>query len=531
VRYLDLRSLLDADLECDLCIVGSGPAGATLACEFAGTRTRVLLVESGDREDRPETAALNELENVGAPRQPDQGLVRSRSFGGTAQIWTGRCGVLDPLDFEAREWVPLSGWPFERQTLAGHIMRAADQLGLMRVDYDDLPEDRPERAALGRATPDVTPHTWQFSEDPIAPGVPWRADRALQHAGGDNLQVLLNATAIEIIVDANGSRAESIEVASLTGKRARIHAQVFVLCAGAIETPRLLLASRRVLPEGVGNRRDVVGRYLTDHPRCVLGQIDPVRGRASLARYGFHRVTRGDQVRLFLRGLTLSPALQRQERLLHSASWLRPVHAEDDPWDALRRVRSARRRRDQLRAARSIVTQPGLFGGQLRRRLFEGQPALPKADRLDVLCDVEQCPDASSRLTLSSRRDALGVPKPCLDWRVGPLERRTVQRFAQAIELAFTQLGLPTPILTERVRAGRFEPMDFIDAAHPSGTTRMATDPACGVVDANSQVHGIERLFIAGSSVFPTNGHVNPTLTIVALSLRLADWLKRTALA
>jgi choline dehydrogenase-like flavoprotein len=174
----------------------------------------------------------------------------------------------------------------------------------------------------------------------------------------------------------------------------------------------------------------------------------------------------------------------------------------------------------------AIGRQPQLTARQLRRRFIQRRPVVHKIDGLDLVCDVEQSPDQSSRITLSDARDALGMPLARIDWRIGELERRTVQRFAQLAVQTFERMGMPAPRLRDPVRTGQFSADDFIDVAHPSGTTRMASDPKRGVVDEHCQVHGVERLYVAGTSVFPANGHVNPTLTLVALAIRLADRIK-----
>jgi choline dehydrogenase-like flavoprotein len=532
VRIRDLRNASDAIDETDLCVVGSGPAGLAIAQHFAGGTRRVLIVESGDREERPEIRALDEVESVGAPRQSDQALVRTRILGGTSHVWTGRCAELDASDYEARPWVPLSGWPLTRGELAPFLLVAAERLGLTPLHYDAALSAR--LGAMPRQwaplADQVEPCAWQFSQDPRDHTQPFRSAHGLERLPSDNIDLLLNATVTQLNLDPDGRRLESIEVASLTGRRQTLRARAFVLCAGAIETPRLLLASRGVVPEGVGNRHDLVGRYLMDHPRCRLGHFEPNTAGPMLLRFGQQRLVGSSGPRQFLPGLRISPVLQRDEELLNCAAWVRQDHAEDDPWDALRRLRQSghgllSRRRD----LEAVVFQPRLLVRQLRRRVLSAQPVVHKVAHLDLMCDVEQMPDPASRLTLSDRRDALGVPLARIDWRIGDCERRTIRRFGQVAAESFARMGFRAPLLSEAVRSGDFDASDLIDVAHPSGTTRMASDPTRGVVDEHCQVHGIERLYIAGGAVFPTNGHVNPTLTIVALALRLAAWLEASA--
>jgi choline dehydrogenase-like flavoprotein len=138
----------------------------------------------------------------------------------------------------------------------------------------------------------------------------------------------------------------------------------------------------------------------------------------------------------------------------------------------------------------------------------------------------EQVPDADSRITLSERRDRLGMRLPKVDWRSHPDEARTMHRMAELVSDELERIGLPKPVLADWVRDKAQIPASFVDVAHPSGTTRMSSDPGKGVVDADCEVHGVEGLFVSGSSVFPTAGHCNPTQMIVAMAIRLSDHLK-----
>jgi choline dehydrogenase-like flavoprotein len=526
MEFQDFRRTSEQLFETDLCIVGTGPAGVALAQEFIGSSLRVLLVESGDLSETPTTSALNQIESVGAPRQLDQALVRTRVFGGTSHVWSGRCATLDAIDFEERAWLPYSGWPIDRQALMPYFHRAADNLGLGRVDYDDKLDARLEALASGTA-PDpelLKLFCWQFSVDDADASSAWRCARSFGAREAKNVRVLLNATATHINTDLNGTRLDTLEVSSLGGKRALIRPRVLVLCAGGLEIPRLLLASNRIVPHGVGNRHDLVGRFLMDHPRCTLGHFELETSLPIQKGLAFHRISEAGRTRVFLRGLALSAALQRKEGLLNCAAWARDHTAPDDPWTALKRL--ARLEGKLSANLRAIASQPRLAARQLHRRLIEHKHVIPKIDRLELVCDVEQAPDPASRLTLSNRSDALGVPVARVDWRIGDMEKATLQRFGQVSVQAFQRMGLPAPILTDSIRSGQFAASDFIDVAHPSGAARMSSNPRTGVVDANCQVHEVDRLYAVGSAVFPTNGHANPTLTIVALAIRLADLLK-----
>ena len=524
MELLDFRQLSRGLFDTDVCIVGAGPAGLAIARELAGCSCRVLMVESGGDEPSCLTADLDRVENVGVARQVDQALVRARAFGGTSSVWNGRCGALDVDDFEARDWVPLSGWPFSHAELAPYFARAAAQLGLSAVDYDAALDSRqpyPAPAALAGSEA-LRPYLWQFSVDGHDSSVAMRCARSMRQRDPANLTVLLHATVTQLVPDASGGCIESVEVCSQSGKRGEVRARVVVLCAGGIETPRLLLASRRVVPSGLGNQHGLVGRHLMDHARCTVGVLALPEALRLRPAFSLQRIDAEGRPRYFLRGLSLSAAVQQRERLLGCAGWLHEHEAPDDPWSALKRLRGRDRTSRDLGA---LMRQPWLTAQQLHRKWVARQPVLRKLARIELTCDVEQEPHADSRITLSRDTDLLGMPRARIDWRISELQKRTIARFAVHASQALSGMGQQLT-LADHLRDGDVDVGQLRDVAHPSGTTRMADSALRGVVDASGQVYGVERLYIASTSVFPTHGHVNPTLSLVALAIRIADQLK-----
>ncbi|WP_067829092.1 GMC oxidoreductase [Nocardia inohanensis] len=529
MRIDDLRSIRDSELTADVCVIGSGPAGSTLAAELAGCALRVLILESGGFELSPESDELNDMENVGAVRATPYRNARNRILGGSSHTWSGRCAPLDPLDYAARPWVPGSGWPIGTDQVEPYLDRAAAHLGLGpggRFTDDrfwELADRTPPARQLDRSR--LRPFFWQISKDPADPFDSKRFGAHLADIPAGNVRIALNATVVHIDTDPVGRQVVGLRVRDADGKPRSVHAQRIVLAAGGIENARLLLASNRELPAGVGNRHDMVGRYLLDHRCGVVGTLDPLSSAAARDRFGKYVVkTRGGK-HTFLHGVALSPEIQAEEGLLNCALWIQEVPAEDDPWES---VKNLLRGHMNLHDARAVASNPGLLLSGAKRRLIDHTGLPRKLELVELRCMVEQAPDPESRITLSDRVDRFGMPLPRVNWRLSAQEDRTVRRAAELLAGEFARLGFTPPELDDWVREDSSLPVRLTDWAHPTGATRMSADPRAGVVDADCRVHGMENLWIAGSSVFPTNGHANPTLTIVALAVRLADKLRQS---
>jgi len=512
------------EIATDLCIVGAGAAGIALARELAGGRLDVCVLESGGFEDDEATRELGRGEITGRPYQPLE-ETRMRAFGGSTNIWHGACTPLNALDFERRSWVPDSGWPITLQTLEPYYRRAQQVCSLGPYEYG---EECWQRAGL--EPPDLDPQKlvarfFRYSREPRF-GTYYREE--LRRAS--NLRVFLHANATRLVPDAAGRRLDHVEVRSLQGGRGRVRARAFVLAAGGLENPRLLLDSAAREAPGLGNRNDLVGRYFMEHTYLQSGFLVPR--------------SEEDARRLFLLmqsgswtvgpGFRLAEPLQKQQRVLNSAIRL----AEGTQLDSRAVVAALR-----IGAAIQQGTLPESFGTEAWTALGDiddvfraGYGAWRYDDwhhgeprGLAVFAQTEQSPNPASRVHLLQERDALGMRRIALDWRLAELDRRSVRVMTERFAAEFARLDLGRVQLAEWIReedGGWGENMGF--GHHHCGTTRMAHSPASGVVNPDCRLHEVENLYLAGSSVFPTNGFANPTLTIVALALRLADHLGRT---
>jgi len=519
----DARELDDGQvLECDLCIVGGGAAGITIARAFAGAKLEVCLLESGGLEYEEEIQNLYRGANVGLPYF-DLDICRLRFFGGSTNHWAGRCRPLDELDFEHRPWVPLSGWPFGKAELDPYYREAQKICQLGAYDYTPEPWLNPGQEVLPFDPAKVVSRVWQFSP-PTQFGEVYRGE--LESA--DNILLLLHASVVDIAANEAGAEVQGLQVATLAGKRLSVRARAYVLACGGLENPRLLLASSRQVNVGLGNQRDMVGRCFMEHPHVNAARalvVDP----AVLSLY-----TRGqgggEAQGIEVTGcLNQSPERQRAGQLLNFDGLFTADNIGDSGYAALRRMwKAAEQRRwpadlagDLWQALIDIDdTAAGLLGRFGVREY--------RADEASFLmwCSAEQAPNPDSRVRLGDELDALSVPRIALDWRLTELDKRSLLGGHQAVAEELGRTGLGRLQIEEWLSADITSWAPELEGGHHHmGTTRMSEDPSQGVVDPSSRVHGIANLYVAGSSVFPTCGSANPTLTIVALALRLADEL------
>lgn len=544
----DLRSTPShAEFRADVAIIGGGPVGLTIARELAGSRFRVLVIESGGGDFEAERQTLNAVENIGEPlardgvESPGRGYngslswlndippfeLRNRVLGGSTHTWIGKCASFDDIDFERRSWLPVSGWPMSRESLAPALDRAAHLLNLGPNFYDEQLFSRlhspPDDLGLDRDL--LHPFFWQFSHERNRQGEPMRFAHVAAELVAPNIEILTHATVAQIHLEESGRRVASLDLRSPEGGRASVRAETVILCGGGIENARLLLASRSVMPAGIGNDRDVVGRYLADHPRSTLLRFDRADIDAVARHFNFYGLSDQGRTQFYLHGLRLSPTAQRQEGLVNCAAYPVQVHALGDPWASLKRLMRGDRTR-LVRDLAAVARSPGFLAKGTYRRMIQKRGMMHRSDELRFDVMVEQRLDPESRVTLSDKLDRHGVPLPRVDWKIGSTEVQSVKRLAQAMVSEFGRNALPQPHLVDWIAWDEDAKAAFTDMAHPSCTTRMGDDPATSVVDANAMVHGVEGLFVAGSSIFPTPGHANPTLMTLGLAMRLADHLK-----
>ncbi len=542
----------EGDVRSDVCIIGAGAAGISLALELADAPLDVLLLESGGLRAEPATqdlyAGFVADERLHSP--PDR--YRQRRFGGSTTIWGGRCMPLDPIDFEVRDYMPNSGWPIRLEDLAPHYPRANALCEAGEFEYRASAAFRePLRPMIaGFESPNFTTDALERFSCPTDFGARYGA----RLRAARNVRVLLHANVTELCLDGTGRTVSSVVVRTLTGRRCTVRAARIVVATGGLEAARLLLASRSVHRNGIGNDHDVVGRYYMCHLAGTMGDM-VLSGPLGSAWNGYDVSDEGIYCR---RRIALTADAQRRLAVgnfvarLHHPRITDPRHRNAVlsslylakfliPYEYGKRLHGEERAdfATWLAHVRNVARSPfdavGFAWHMLRdRRLAERKfPSIvvkPKANRFSLDFHAEQQPNPQSRVALDARTDALGMPRLIVDWRYTPTDVDTVKRaIAQlADDLRGSGVGRldyrEEDVEEEMTRYGAY-------GGHHIGTARMGTDPRKSVVDAQCRVHGVDNLFVASAAVFPTSSQANPTLTVVALALRLGHHLRTLARA
>jgi choline dehydrogenase-like flavoprotein len=509
---LDAREISGGTtLAADVCVIGAGAAGITLARALAGSGHSVLLLESGGFEFDDRTQALYRGKTVGLPIDPtvDIGLdsPRLRYFGGTTNHWSGFCRPFPELDFESRSYVARSGWPIARADLDPYYAAAQDVVGLGPYDYS-LAYWR-DRGLIEQP----------LLEDPSTPhsivqltGRPQFGD--VYHdeiVDSNDVQLVLWANVTRVALAEDGNAVAGVDVKTLGGNAFTATAQAFVLATGGLEVPRLLLASNDRRPAGIGNEHDLVGRCFMEHVNISVGPVALPNPDTALAPYTPTSHTLevdGESRDVALQAvLLLAPELMQRHELRACEVTLEYPFAPDD--QRLHSIYPHVARGVELLHAEGVDVQT--------------------VASARVLCEQE--PNPASRVTLVRAKDALGMPRIALDWRLTTDDRISMLRTLRVVGRQIGQRGLGRLQVDiggfVDADATRADALDYAvnTGSHHIGTARMSASPRQGVVDADCKVHSVANLYVAGSAVFPTSGANPPTLTIVSLALRLADHL------
>lgn len=512
--HTDARTLADGTtLEADVCIVGAGAAGIPLACSFIGAGRRVLLLEGGgfDRED-----ALQALYGgvvSGLPYFPLE-AARLHYFGGSTGHWGGFCAPLDAIDFARRDWVPGSGWPITAADLAPWYAAAHPLLDLGPAEYDPAwwarQDATRERLPLDPAV--VHEKIWQFSA-PTRFGSKFR-DAIVQ---APDVHLYTHANVVALTPRDGGAAIDSLTIRHFDGRTITVRAARVVLACSTMQNVRLLLASTAASERGIGNAYDQVGRGFMEHLEMPIGTAALLRPQSmAFYAYAFGRTNARAE-------LVLSAETQRRLGTLNASVALEALTPGAEPRGSFEAFPPAELE-EYRRETRDSLTEAMRDSARTH-----DAAAVRRSPRFALAVRQEQAPNAASRITLTRERDALGMPRIDFHWALTSLDRASLRTTLLTLGQEFGRHGIGRVQLREWLRAPDGDwPNPVSGGWHDLGATRMSASPRDGVVDATCRVHGVSNLYLAGGGVFATAGCANPTLTIVALALRLGAHLRGT---
>jgi choline dehydrogenase-like flavoprotein len=533
----------------DVCVVGGGAAGLTLANALVGSGLSVLVLEAGGQRPTRGSQDVFRGELVDPATHPWLHHFRVRAIGGASRIWGGRCVPYDPIDFDARPWAPGPGWPIALAELDDYYRQAQAAAEAGPFDYDPktaLPGQQAELVA-GLDGAVISTNLERFSR----PTNFWRRFGRILAADRD-ADVLMDAPVLSVRLNPAARAVDHLVLRGPDGQPVTLRARRYVLAAGGLETVRLLLASDDVIPGGVGNASGHLGRNYMSHLAATAGQI--VFSDPGGVAFDYARDAEGCYVR---RRLVLTADAQRDAQCLniafrtHLPNPADPAH-RDPILSAMYLVKDlvlyeySRKLREHQPSARqrlqhllNVVRDPlalAAFSKRWVEKRILADRKLPSVvlgasnGAYALEFHAEQAPNPDSRLTLSNERDRLGMRRLRVDWRITDLDVESLQRAYAVLAAELVRTG--TGVL-------RYDPLDVAARAraegayggHHIGAARMSASPSDGVVDRDCRVHGLENLYLASAAVFPTSSQANPTLTILALTLRIAARLKHESAA
>ncbi len=506
--HIDARQLENNSLiEGDICIIGAGAAGISMALEWMNTPYKVILLEGGGFEYDEQVQELYAGKETGQHYFPLKSI-RLHYFGGTTGHWAGWCAEFDEIDFKKRDWIPRSGWPITLNDVKPFYPRAQKYLEVGADDFTTAhwQQKDPTLKPFPLNENKVWSKMWQFSP-PTRFGTKYR-DTIVN---ARNIHLYTYANVVDITADENVSRIKEVTTKNHAGKQHTVRAKYFILACCSVQNARLLLSANKQAPKGLGNDYDHVGRYFMEHLEIKTSSLwlaDPADVKLYMMDFG---VTKARAE------LAISEKMQAQYKILNGTSSLSPLEiAENQP------------------AFIEVWTDDkDAMGKALKKFNPNAKPKhlnIPKGFKaFQLFTRMEQAPNPDSRITLDTEKDALGMPRAKLNWVLTPLEKNSLRMINTIIG---QEVG--------RVSMGRVKVYDYLqdekDESWPSftgggwhhmGTTRMSDDPKQGVVDANCKLHNLSNLYVAGASCYVTASAVNPTLTLISLTIRLADHLKK----
>lgn len=575
--FIDLSKHTAQLPDYDLIIVGSGAAGITIARELSKTGIDVLLLESGCLHETEEHETLNSVyatgssadDNIQSARSIFHGSqlqhwkannqqfgVRCRTLGGSTMGWAGKVALFDNIDYRERDWIEHSGWPISAGDLDEYVVRSAEYLDLgpliQSKEFWNATATRPPEKIDGLEG--ISSFFWQFSRSRNDLTDVMRFGNDYKNENNPGITTLFNATAVDIEIKGDNTTGVTVCRTFEKEHKITINAPNVVLASGAIENARLLLTLENKLGKNIGSSSEAVGKYLMDHPSVPIGSFDKNHLNEIASLLGFFPLMRNQRVFMYSHGLVPDPELQELKGWPNMAVFMTMQLSEDDPLLALKRL-SSRTSKNISADILSVLSNSSLVITSIGRKLlnyrkiplfirrlvadvairlnsnfvardYQSKGGARKLDGVSLRIISEQPPCPENRIELSEKRDVHGIRIPEVHWTIDKNVRKSIAEFSSYLASEFERIGISGFNLNADIIKNEGRDLLIHDMAHTAGTTRMGDNPKTSVVDTDCRVHGVNGLYVAGASTFPTSGHANPTQMIIALAIRLSDKLK-----
>jgi choline dehydrogenase-like flavoprotein len=483
---LNLAETTTARKQYDVCICGAGPAGITTARVLAKHGKKVAIFEGGELEYSEISQNLYDGESIGMQYWDNVRSARLRFFGGTSNHWAGRCAIFDKVDFEQRDYLGLPGWPITSEEVLKTFDAACSVLDISK----DAFQDSQKLEWKGE--------NFRLSERTFSPPTRFGGKFYAELKDSSRIDVYINANLTDIKLNDDHDAVTSIEVRNYSNHKFYFSAKNYVLALGSIENARLLLNCDKQKQNGIGNQNDMVGRCFMEHFNVGFGRF--ISDDSPVWQQGLIQLNPSESM---IRKLQIGNAVLHFERNSAPVSYGR-----------LKKLKQA---------AREMVCKSETMTN-LSRTAFDFN--CPGDGTISSM--IEQSPNLNSRVFLGSEKDMFGMRRIKLDWQVSAADYKTIRTLGLEVAKEMARNGSARVQLADFILDESKGIREFGEHAHQMGTTRMSEDPKFGVVNKNLQIHGVKNIYVAGSSVFPTGGGTNPTLTIVMLSERLGHHLAKS---
>jgi len=507
--FIDFNTSFDTDISSyDFTIIGAGAAGIFLSLLLAKKDKKVLVIETGHYSEDEQRQDLNVILQTGKKLTASV-WGRKRAIGGTTIRWGGQSLPFDEHVFSKKDWIKNSGWPISYDDLKEHYREANK---FMKIDTLNYREDIFKLFKIKKLFPDDEVFDQHFSKFASEPNF-----RKLYAKELDKYVTILYNAVVTTIHANNENVIDKILLTNFNSQERWINVNKLIIACGTIESVRLLLASNKSEPQGLGGGSGWLGKAFMEHPCITVGSIS-ANENFKLQSIFNTKIHKGKK---FSVRFSLNEDIQEMQKLVNASLSLMFFYKQEslDPYIEVKKIAQNK----NIKGFSSILkNMPAyiqtLYAYSIRKFIYKH-----KASGRAVLM-LEQEPLEDSSITLSDEKDKLGMPKVNLDWRISRVTWETALYISNYFKKAFEDSTLGTLHLEEYMKSGNDNWENYLsDVVHHMGGARMSEDSVTGVVDKNLKVWGIENLFVCSCAVFPTSSHSNPTLTLLALTSRLAN--------